>query len=45
MEIDGSKEDLNTEEQVLEKLLNEWRNLDELFIFEDQKKIYTETFQ
>jgi len=47
MEIDheSSKEDLSQEEEVLENLLHEWKNLDERFIPEEQKKLYTETFQ
>jgi len=46
MEIDPSKgEELNIEEEVLNKFLNEWRHLDERFILEDQKKLYKETFQ
>jgi len=47
MEIDqeSSREDLSQEEEVLEKLLQEWKYLDERFIPETQKKLYTETFQ
>jgi len=30
---------------VLEKLLHEWKYLDERFIPETQKKLYIETFQ
>lgn len=44
MEINRG-EDLRIEEEVLRKLLNEWRNLDEQFIPEDQKIFYAETFQ
>jgi len=29
----------------LRKLLNEWKNLDERFIPEEQKRLYIETFQ
>ena len=36
MEINRG-EDLSIEEEVLRKLLNEWRNLDERFIPEDYK--------
>lgn len=43
MEINRG-EDLSIEEEVLRKLLNEWRKLDERFIAEDQKRIYAETF-
>ena len=46
MEIDPSKgEELSMEEDVLKKLLNEWRHLDEIFILEDQKRLYRDTFQ
>jgi len=47
MEIDQefSKEDLSQEEEVLEKMLHEWKYLDKRFIPETQKKLYTETFQ
>lgn len=46
MEIDPSKgEELSIEEEVLKKLLNEWRHLDKTFIREDQKKLYKDTFQ
>lgn len=47
METDheSSKEDLSQEEVVLENLLHEWKNLDERFIPEEQKKLYTKTFQ
>lgn len=46
MEIDPSKgEELSMEEEVLNKLLNEWRHLDERFVLEDQKRLYKETFQ
>jgi len=45
MEIDGSKDDLSTKEQVPKRLLNEWNNLDERFIPEDQNKLYRNTFQ
>lgn len=47
METDheSSKEDLSQEEEVLENLLHEWKNLDERFIPEEQKNLYTETFQ
>lgn len=44
MEINRG-EDLSIEEEVLRKLLNEWRNLDEQFILKDQKRLYVETFQ
>lgn len=40
-----SREDLSQEEEVLRKLLNEWKNLDERFIPEEQKRMYVETFQ
>lgn len=45
MDIDTSKEDLSIEEHILKKLLHEWRNLDERFIPEDQKKLYWDMFQ
>lgn len=46
METDqeNNKEDLSQEEEVLRKLLNEWKNLDERFILEEQKRLYAETF-
>lgn len=37
MEINNSKEDLSAEEQVMKRLPQAWRNLDECFIPEDQK--------
>ena len=46
MEIDTSMgEEVNLEEEVLRKLLEEWKHLDERFIPEQQKKLYRETFQ
>ena len=45
MEIDTEKEDFSVEEQVMKRLLHEWRHLDECFIPEDQKQLYKETFQ
>jgi len=46
MELDTSRgEELSTEEEVLRKLLDEWRHLDERFILEEQKGIYREMFQ
>eukprot|EP00253_Pinus_taeda_P013833 PITA_13833 len=46
MEIDPSKgEELSMEEEMLKKLLNEWRHLGERFILENQKRLYRETFQ
>jgi len=44
MEINRG-EDLGIEEEVLRKLLNEWRNLDEQFNPKDQRRLYAETFQ
>lgn len=44
-EMEITKDDLSKEEEVLQNLLNEWRNLDERFIQEDQKRLYVETFQ
>jgi len=38
-------EELSLEEEVLRKLLDEWRHMDERFIPEQQKIIYKETFQ
>lgn len=40
-----NREDLSQEEEVLENLLHEWKNLDETFIPKEQKKLYTKTFQ
>ena len=34
-----------SEEEILRKLLDEWRHLDERFILEEEKKLYRETFQ
>lgn len=46
MEIDSSKgEDPTTEEKILRKLLDKWRNLDERFIPKEDKKLYKEIFQ
>jgi len=46
METDISKgEDSTTEEEILRKLLDKWRNLDERFIPEEDKKLYKEIFQ
>lgn len=46
MEIDNSKvEDPTTEEEILSKLLDKWRHLDEMFIPKEDKKLYRETFQ
>lgn len=46
MEIDTIRgEELSSEEEVLRKLLNEWRHLDERFIPEEKKGLYRETFQ
>jgi len=45
MEIDPQKEDFSVEEQVMKRLLQEWRHLDEHFIPEDQKQLYKETIQ
>ena len=42
MEI--TRDDLSKEEEVLRKLLNKWRNLDERFIWKDHKRLYAETF-
>ena len=40
MDIEINKEYLRAEERVLKRLLHEWRNLDDRFIPEDQKKLY-----
>jgi len=40
MDIDTSKEDLSAKELILNFFLHEWRNLDDRFIMEDQKKLY-----
>lgn len=45
MEIDLQKENGNDEEQVMKKLLQDWRNLDERVIPEEQKQLYKEMFQ
>lgn len=40
MEIDISKEeDPTIEEEILRKIMEKWRNLDERFILEDKKNI------
>jgi len=44
-EMEITKDDLSKEEEVKRRLLSEWRNLDERFIPEDQKRLYAETFQ
>ena len=45
MEIDPQKENVSEEEQVMKRLLQEWRHLDERFIPEDQAELYKEMFQ
>jgi len=45
IEIDNQKEDISIEEQVIKRLLQEWRHIDERFIPKDQKQLYKETFQ
>jgi len=45
MEIDPLKTKGEEEEQVMTKLLQEWKRLDERFIPEDQKQMYKEAFQ
>lgn len=45
MEIESQKEDLTVKEQVMKFLLSEWRQIDERFILEGQKKLYKHTFQ
>lgn len=46
MEIDINKgEDPTTEEEILRKLLDKWRNLDERFSPEEDKKLCKEIFQ
>ena len=45
MEVEQPKEDLSAEEKLLKRLLFEWRNLDDRFIPEDQKKLYKDTFE
>lgn len=42
MEIFRMKEDLNAKEHIMKHLLNEWRNLEERFIPEDQNFLYKE---
>lgn len=37
-------EELGMEEEVLKRMLNEWRHLDERFIPEDQKNLHKENF-
>jgi len=44
MEIDPQKESGNDEERVMKRLLQDWRNLDERFILEEQKQLYKEMF-
>lgn len=45
MEIDPRKTKGEEEEEVMMKLLQEWKRLDERFIREDQKQMYKEAFQ
>lgn len=45
MEIDNCKEDLSIEDEVMGILWNEWENVDDRFIPEDQKQLYKYTFQ
>ena len=45
MEIDPQKTKGEEEEQVMAKLLQEWKRIDERFIPEEQKQRYKEGFQ
>jgi len=45
MEIDPQKPKGEEEEQVMRKLLQEWKVLDERFILEEQKQMNKEAFQ
>ena len=45
MEIDPKKTKGEEEEQVMARLLQEWKRLDERFIPEEQKQKYKEAFQ
>lgn len=45
METDMLKDDLTKEELLMKQLLQEWKNLDDRFIPEDQKVLYKETFE
>jgi len=42
---ENRKENGTKEEKIMRKLLQEWKNLDEIFILESQKHQYKETFQ
>jgi len=45
MEIDLQLEQEGEEEQIMRKLLQEWKHLDEQFIPKDQKQLYKDMFQ
>lgn len=45
MEIDRREDKGSEEEQVMKRLLHEWRHLGERFILEEQKQLYKEMFQ
>lgn len=45
METESQKETEAEEEKIMEKLIHEWKNLDDRFIPESQKQLYKEAFQ
>lgn len=46
MEVDINKgDDPTIEEEILKNLLDKWKNLDEQFILEEDKKLYKDIFQ
>ena len=44
MEVE-QKEELSAEERVLKHLLNDWRNVDDIFIPIEEKQLYKDTFE
>ena len=44
MEVEITKDELSKEEMVMKILMQEWRNIDDRFIPDDQKSIYKEDF-
>lgn len=45
METESQKEVEVEEERIMRKLIQEWKNLDDRFIRESQKKLYKEAFK
>lgn len=43
-EVEAQRDNGNEEEIIMIRLLQDWKNLDERFIPENQKQLYKETF-